>query len=84
MNGTRILVVGGLGFIGVNLVAKLNEAGAQTTIVARDRAKHAEQASTFERATPSFVVIWRVMASATSRCSVNRSGASLSYCSAQS
>lgn len=45
----RVLVVGGLGFIGVNLTAKLAEAGASTTILTRDRSRHAEQAGAFER-----------------------------------
>ena len=50
LNGSRVLVVGGLGFIGVNLAAKLNSAGARTTILTRDRLSHAEQAAQFERA----------------------------------
>jgi UDP-glucose 4-epimerase len=50
VKGSRVLVVGGLGFIGVNLVETLNQAGARATIVARDRAKHSDHAGTFERA----------------------------------
>lgn len=49
VKSTRVLVVGGLGFIGVNLTARLTEAGAETTILTRDRARHAEQAAIFER-----------------------------------
>lgn len=49
VKGTRVLVVGGLGFIGVNLTARLIEAGAETTTLTRDRARHAEQAAIFER-----------------------------------
>ena len=45
-----MLVVGGLGFIGVNLTAKLIEAGARTTVLTPDRNRHAEAAATFERA----------------------------------
>jgi UDP-glucose 4-epimerase len=46
---SRVLVVGGLGFIGVNLTAKLLEAGAITTILTPTRSKHADQAAAFER-----------------------------------
>lgn len=49
LKDSRVLVVGGLGFIGINLVPRLAEAGAVTTIVTRDRASHAEQAAVFER-----------------------------------
>ena len=48
-NGSRVLVIGGLGFIGVNLTAQLNKAGAKTTILTRDRRSHAEQIAEFER-----------------------------------
>ena len=48
-NGSRVLVIGGLGFIGVNLTAQLNKAGAKTTILTRDRRSHAEQVAEFER-----------------------------------
>ena len=46
----RVLVIGGLGFIGVNLTSKLIERGAKTTIVTPDRGRHPEQASAFEKA----------------------------------
>ena len=49
LKDSRVLVVGGLGFIGVNLVAKLKDSGARTTILTRDQASHAEQATEFER-----------------------------------
>ena len=48
-NGSRVLVIGGLGFIGVNLTAQLNKAGAKITILTRDRRSHAEQVAEFER-----------------------------------
>ena len=47
---SRVLVIGGLGFIGVNLTSKLIELGARPTILTPDRGRHAEQASAFERA----------------------------------
>ena len=49
LRDSRVLVVGGLGFIGVNLAAGLRDAGARTTILARDRLGHAERAGEFER-----------------------------------
>ena len=49
MRNSRVLVVGGLGFIGVNLTAKLIEAGAKATILTPDRARHAEAAGAIER-----------------------------------
>ena len=49
LKGSQVLVVGGLGFIGVNLAARLNEGGAKTTILTRDRQRHAEQVHEFER-----------------------------------
>lgn len=50
LRDTRVLVVGGLGFIGVNLTAKLVELGARTTILTPDRGRHADQAAAFEKA----------------------------------
>lgn len=46
----RVLVIGGLGFIGVNLTSKLIDRGAKTTILTPNRSRHAEQAAAFERA----------------------------------
>lgn len=45
-----VLVIGGLGFIGVNLTAKLLERDARVTVLTPDRGRHAEQATAFERA----------------------------------
>ena len=50
VSGSRVLVIGGLGFIGVNLTSKLIERGARPTILTPDRARHAEPASAFENA----------------------------------
>jgi len=50
VSGSRVLVIGGLGFIGVNLTSKLIELGARPTILTPDRARHAEPASAFENA----------------------------------
>ncbi|HEX4913624.1 MAG TPA: NAD-dependent epimerase/dehydratase family protein [Vicinamibacterales bacterium] len=47
MKHSRVLVVGGLGFIGVNLVEKLVQSGARTRILARDRANHDAHARAF-------------------------------------
>ena len=49
LRDSRVLVVGGLGFIGVNLTARLIEAGAKTTVMTPDRNRHAEAAAMFER-----------------------------------
>lgn len=43
-----VLVIGGLGFIGVNLTQKLVERGAHVTVLTPDRSRHVEQAATFE------------------------------------
>jgi nucleoside-diphosphate-sugar epimerase len=43
-----VLALGGLGFVGVNLVRTLLEAGARVTIVTPSRARHAEMAAAFE------------------------------------
>lgn len=45
----RVCVVGGLGFIGVNLVARLLDDGAAVTILTPLRERHADQADRFER-----------------------------------
>jgi nucleoside-diphosphate-sugar epimerase len=45
-----VLVIGGLGFIGVNLAAKLIERDAHVTVLTPDRGRHFEQATAFERA----------------------------------
>ncbi len=50
LRNSRVLVIGGLGFIGVNLTSKLIEGGARTTILTPDRRRHAEQAAAFEQA----------------------------------
>ncbi len=39
-SGRRALVIGGLGYIGSNLVASLFDAGADVTVVTPDRARH--------------------------------------------
>jgi UDP-glucose 4-epimerase len=49
LHNQRVLVVGGLGFIGVNLAEKLIELGATTTLLTPNRGRHAEQAAEFER-----------------------------------
>ena len=46
---TRVLVIGGMGFIGVNLTAKLQERGARVTALTPSRAKHGDDAAAFER-----------------------------------
>jgi nucleoside-diphosphate-sugar epimerase len=48
MRDQRVLVIGGLGFIGVNLAEQLIEQGADTTIVTPDRRRHAEPAAHLE------------------------------------
>lgn len=46
---TPVLVVGGLGFIGVNLVRRLVLEQARVTVLTPSRGRHAEQADKFER-----------------------------------
>jgi nucleoside-diphosphate-sugar epimerase len=43
-----VLALGGLGFVGVNLVRALLDAGARVTVVTPSRARHAETAALFE------------------------------------
>lgn len=49
MKDSRVLVIGGLGFIGVNLSTRLSELGARVAVLTPDRAKHTEAAATFAR-----------------------------------
>jgi UDP-glucose 4-epimerase len=49
LRNQRVLVVGGLGFIGANLAARLNAIGAATTILTPERGRHEAQAAGFER-----------------------------------
>jgi UDP-glucose 4-epimerase len=44
-----VLVVGGLGFIGVNLTERLSSLGARVRVLTPNRERHAEQAAVFER-----------------------------------
>ena len=43
-----VLVVGGLGFIGVNLTARLAESGAVLCVLTPTLERHAQQASSFD------------------------------------
>lgn len=47
--GQQVLVIGGLGFIGVNLAQKLIAVGARTSLLTPNRARHAASADAFER-----------------------------------
>ena len=47
--GQRVCVIGGMGFIGVNLADRLLDAGATVTILTPLRERHADQADLFER-----------------------------------
>ncbi|HUQ88869.1 MAG TPA: NAD-dependent epimerase/dehydratase family protein [Vicinamibacterales bacterium] len=49
MRDEKVLVIGGLGFIGVNLTQQLVERGARVAVLTPDRAKHAGEAAAFER-----------------------------------
>jgi UDP-glucose 4-epimerase len=48
VSGGRVLVIGGLGFIGVNLTDRLAADGCAVTVVTPSRARHAECADAFE------------------------------------
>jgi len=49
LHDSRVLVIGGLGFIGVNLTTRLAVMGAKVTVLTPDRAKHANEIPSFER-----------------------------------
>ena len=48
MSAPRVVVIGGLGFIGVNLTARLVADGRSVTVVTPSRARHARRAADFE------------------------------------
>jgi UDP-glucose 4-epimerase len=49
MRGSRVLVIGGMGFIGINLTAALVESGARVAVLTPNRSKHDQDASAFEQ-----------------------------------
>ena len=51
----QVLIIGGLGFIGVNLAGKLIALGARTALLTPSRAKHASSADEFERKGASII-----------------------------
>lgn len=48
LQGTPVLVIGGLGFIGGNLTARLVEQGARVTVLTPSRERHADQVRVFQ------------------------------------
>lgn len=51
----RVLVIGGLGFIGTNLTTRLLDEGARVTILTPSRERHEDQARAFEHAGAAIV-----------------------------
>ena len=47
--GQQVLIIGGLGFIGINLTAKLVALGARASVLTPNRARHADAAGALER-----------------------------------
>ena len=50
LRGKSVLIVGGLGFIGVNLTTRLAVLGARVAVLTPDRARHADRTTAFEQA----------------------------------
>ena len=49
LSGKRVVVIGGMGFIGVNLTERLLDEGAIVTVLTPLRERHADQADRFEQ-----------------------------------
>jgi UDP-glucose 4-epimerase len=49
LRSLRVLVIGGLGFIGINLTRNLAAIGAKASVLTPNRSKHAADAAAFER-----------------------------------
>lgn len=49
MRDARVLIVGGLGFIGVNLTSRLASLGSQVAVLTPDRGRHVAEVTRFER-----------------------------------